>query len=177
MVNYYIHVEKAWHEQTWKNLLEFTKTHKCCLFLMPIQFFYQCSVLGYRGTEAQLKKILKKRYKQLSFAHIRYEFEVGMHIHLSLRPEELPEKEKEEFFNKSRKWLSRFFPIFSVSFGWFKSCNFLRNLCEKEGIEIKHYAPFTINIHDYDLPVSKFKLLENFIKDNLRRWLRKQNDK
>lgn len=168
MVNYFIHTERIWHEQTWKNLLEFIKTHKCHLFLMPQSYFYQYSVLGYRGTEEQLKEILTERYTQLKELQKEYDFDVGMHVHLSLFPKELSKKEKE-------KELSKAFVFFadiigrnpdSIAFGWFKYDSYLEGFSQKLGMKIMHKG---FCLHDYDLPLSKFKFMECCLRDILRR--------
>ena len=57
-MKYLIHVEKVWDDNVWGNLLKFIKTHECHLFLMSPQINYQQAVLGYRGTEQELKKVL-----------------------------------------------------------------------------------------------------------------------
>jgi len=176
MVEYFIHVEKAWDEKTWNNLTEFIKNHKCYLFLMTPNYYYQYSVLGYRGSEEELEKILKERYTYLISLKERHNYKIGIHIHFSLNPKELLKEEKKKILIENISWLSKFHWIDKiVSFGWFKSDEYLKNLCKEFNFEIKHYAPFVINVHDYDLPLSFTKKIENFIKDILRRLFRNEN--
>lgn len=167
-MQYLIHVEKIWDDKTYRNLLEFIKTHKCYLFLISPNYQYQCSVLGYRGTETQLTQILTKRYAQLKELWKEYDFDVGLHIHLSLFPKELPKKEKE-------KEISKAFVFFtdvigrnpdSIAFGWFKYDSYLEGFSQKLGMKIMHKG---FCLHDYDLPLSKFKFMECCLRDILRR--------
>jgi len=173
-MKYLIHVEKVWDDVVWKNLIEFIKKQKSKfhLFLMPPQYEYQRAILGYRKTEQELEEILKKRYSELKILQKEYNFRVGIHPHFCLEPKELSEEEKKRTFNEYQKWILEFFDINSIAFGWFKMDSYLENLCIAKGIEIKHYGFFSVNIHDYDLPISKMKIMENFLKDNLRALLR-----
>ncbi len=173
-MKYLIHVEKVWDEVVWENLIEFIKKQKskCHLFIMPPQYEYQKAIFGYRKTGQELEKILKERYSELKILQKEYGFKVGIHIHFCLYPKELSEEEKNRTFNEYQKWVMEFFDIKSIAFGWFKMDQYLKDLCIAKGIEIKHYGFLSINIHDYDLPISKSKIIENLIKDNLRRLLR-----
>jgi len=173
-MKFLIHVEKVWNSIVWKNLVEFIKKQKnnCHLFLMAPQYEYQKAVLGYRKTEQELEETLKKRYSELKILQRKYNFVVGMHIHFCLEPEELSEEEKNRNFEKYQKWIMDFFDIKSIAFGWFKLDGYLENLCFNKGIEIKHHSFLSVNVHDYDLPISKLKIMENFLKDNLRVLLR-----
>ena len=169
-MRYLIHVEKVWDENVWTNLLEFIKTHKCHLFLMPPQFNLQKAVLGYGGTERELKRILKQRYLELKKLQEIFQFKVGLHVHISLFPEELNEDMKEKLFHESFYFIENIFRfVEGIAFGWFKYDTYLERLCAKEEFSILHKG---ISFHDYDLPISKFKLIENWIKDKLRRLLR-----
>ena len=173
-MKYLIHVEKVWDDVVWKNLTEFIEKQKenCHLFLMAPQYEYQKVVLGYRKTKQELERMLKQRYKLLKILQTKYNFEVGIHIHFCLWPEELMKEEKNRTFNEYLNWLIEFFNIKSISIGWFKVDTYLTNLCFDKGLKIKHYGFFAVNIHDYDLPSSKLKIMENFLKDNLRVLLR-----
>ncbi|KKM81923.1 hypothetical protein LCGC14_1324860 [marine sediment metagenome] len=173
-MKYLIHVEKIWNDVVWQNLLEFIRKQKknCHLFLMAPQYEYQKAVLGYRGTKQELERVLKQRYKRLKVLKTEYNFKVGIHIHFCLWPEELVKEEKKRIFDKYQKWISGFFDIKSIAFGWFKLDGYLIYLCLNKSLEIKHYDFFAVNLHDYDLPISKLKIMENFLKDNLRILLR-----
>ncbi len=171
---YLIHVEKVWDEKVWKNLLKFIEDkfgHAAChLFLMSPQFDYQKAVLGYRGTELELKKILEQRYDQLKNLQERYGFKIGMHVHICLHPKKLPNHEKYDLLLDSYEYLAKIVgnPE-GIAFGWFKYDSYLEGLCRLSNLSILHSG---ISFHDYDLPISKFKLTENWIKDKLRRLLR-----
>lgn len=166
-MRYLIHVEKVWDEDVWFNLLEFIKTHECHLFLMPPQINYQKSVLGYNGTERELKKILKQRYLELKKLQDVLLFKVGLHIHISLFPEELKDDMKEGLFYDSFYFLEDTFKsIEGITFGWFKYDSCLERLCAKTGFFILHKG---ISFHDYDLPLRKSKLFEYWLRDKLRR--------
>ena len=170
MSKYLIHVEKIWDEEVWENLLKLIKAHKCHLFLMSPQIDYQKVVLGYRGTERKLEQVLNKRYAELRELKDECGFEVGLHIHICLNPEELSEREKIEIFNSSYRFLNEVMgEINGVAFGWFKYDSYLRMLCMQNDLEILHSG---ISFHDYDLPISKFKIIEHWIRDKLRRLLR-----
>ncbi len=164
-----IHVEKGWDEKVWWNLLKFLTTHKCHLILMSPQIDYQKGVLGYGGTEQELKKILKQRYSELQCLKDIHGYEIGMHIHFCLHPAELSQKEKDKVFSDSYEFLKKIIEVDGIAFGWFKYDSYLEGLCWKYNLEILHSG---ISFHDYDLPISKFKLIENWIKDKLRRLLR-----
>ncbi len=169
-MKYSIHVEKVWDDTVWRNLLDFIKIHKCHLFLMSPQVSYQESVLGYRGTEQELKQILNKRYGKLKELKEEYGFEVGLHTHICLNPIDLSEYEKDKIFISSYKFLDQVIgDVNGIAFGWFKYDSYLEGLCWKYDLEIFHSG---ISFHDYDLPIPKFKLIENWIKDKLRRLLR-----
>jgi len=166
-MKYLIHVEKIWDEKVWANLLEFIKTHKCHLFLMPPQFNLQKSAFGYGGTERELEKILKQRYLELKHLQESFQFKVGLHIHVSLFPRELSESIKENLFNKSFYFIENIFKfVEGVVFGWFKYDDYLKKLCAKRKIPILHKG---ISFHDFDLPISKLKLFECWGRDKLRR--------
>lgn len=173
-MKYLIHVEKIWDDNVWLNLQEFIEKQKknCHLFLMAPQYEYQKAVLGYRGTRQELEETLKQRYRRLRVLKEKYNFGVGIHIHFCLQPKELSEEEKNRNFDKYQNWIMEFFDIKSIAFGWFKLDRCLANLCFDKGLKIKHYDFFAVNIHDYDLPISKLKIMENFLKDNLRVLLR-----
>ncbi len=171
---YLIHVEKAWDEKVWENLLKFIKDkfgyNKYHLFLMPPQLDYQKAVLGYRGTESELKRILKQRYKELRILQEKYMFKIGIHVHICLNPRELSETEKNKMFFDSYEFLKEIIEnINGIAFGWFKYDYYLEGLCRLNNLSILHSG---ISFHDYDLPISEFKLTENWIKDKLRRLLR-----
>lgn len=175
MNEYLIHVEKVWDDNVWGNLLKFLEDRfgnsKCHLFLMSPQFEYQRAVLGYRGTDLELKKKLEQRYDKLKNLQKRYGFKIGMHVHICLNPEELSKQEKGEIFSNAYEFLGGIIgEVNGIAFGWFKYDSYLKGLCLKEyNLEILHSG---ISFHDYDLPISKFKLIENWIKDKLRRLLR-----
>jgi hypothetical protein len=133
---------------------------------MPPQIDYQRAVLGYRGTEQALTEILKQRYKELKMMQYSGGFKMGLHLHFCLNPEELSESEKEEVCLNSLEFLN---DVEGIAFGWFKYDSYLKELCETNNLQILHSG---ISFHDYDLPISKFKLIENWIKDKLRRLLR-----
>ena len=174
MNRFLIHVEKVWDDGVWENLLKFLKDRfghsRCYLFLMSPQFEYQRAVLGYRGTELELKKILKQRYKELKSLQEVYGFRIGLHIHICLNPKELSITEKERVFFNSCKFLKEVIKdIDGIAFGWFKYDSYLEDLCRLNKLPILHSG---ISFHDYDLPISKFKLIEHWIRDKLRKVLR-----
>lgn len=169
-MKYLIHVEKAWDDVVWRDLLEFVKTNKCHLFLMPPQYHYQKAVLGYEGTEQDLIEILKHKYNKLKSLQEKYNFKIGMHLHFCLNPKELSEQKKEKIFFNSYKFLKEIIgDINGITFGWFKYDSYLEELCKKNNLKILHSG---ISFHDYDLPITKFKLFEVWIRDKLRRLFR-----
>ena len=171
---YLIHVEKVWDDNVWENLLKFIKDkfghYKCHLFLMPPQLEYKRDVLGYRGTESELRKILKQRYNELRNLQEIYGFKIGLHVHICLNPRELPEVEKDKLFFNSYEFLKGIIEnINGIAFGWFKYDSYLEGLCKTNNLPILHSGT---SFHDYDLPISAFKLVENWIRDKLRILLR-----
>jgi hypothetical protein len=166
---YLIHVEEVWKDGVWENLIEFVKKHKCHLFLMPPQIDYQKVLNSYRGSKEDLEKILIKRYKILKEMRDKNGFKVGLHIHFSLYPRDLTEKEKEKEFFEGYDFIFKIFQkVDGIVFGWYKYDDFLEKLCKEKNLEIKHWELFGINIHDYDLPLSKISSFERLIKDFLR---------
>lgn len=177
---YLIHVEKIWDNKVWANLLNFLEENdsNCYLFLMPPDYIYQQSVLGFRGTEKELTRILKQRYLQLSKLktrlYIKYvddytqdlDFEVGLHLHTTLFPEELTKIEKTKMLTNGIGFLNSIFgDINGIAFGWFKYDKYLENLTSKYNLEIFHKG---VSLHDYDLPLTKTKLLECWTRNILR---------
>ena len=174
MNDYLIHVEQVWDDNVWGNLLKFIEDkfgyNKYHLFLMSPQFEYQKSVLGYRGTELELNKVLKQRYDKLKSLQKKYGFKIGMHVHICLNPVELSEPEKNILFLNSYKFLKdNLDNLDGVSFGWFKCDSYLEELCKISNLSIFHSG---ISFHDYDLPISRFKLFEYWMRDKLRRLFR-----
>ena len=168
-MKYLIHVEKLWDEKVWENLLGFIQTHKdkCHLFLMSPQINYQQAVLGYRGTKQELEKVLKQKYNELKHRKGIYNFKIGMHIHMCLHPKELPEIEKDKMFFNSYEFLKEIIlDIDGITFGWFKYDPYLEGLCEKNHLQIIHSG---ISFHDYDLPLTSFKLFESWLRNKLRK--------
>ncbi len=170
-MKYLIHTEKVWDEKVWLNLLNFIEKNKnkCSLFLMPPQYEYQYAVLGYRGTKRLLKEKLSQKYQKLEKLRQKYHFKVGMHLHLSLFPEEIKQKEKEKIFQEGYSFLKEFFPkIPIIVFGWFKYDNHMKKLCNYYKINIQHKG---LSFHDYDLPLTKKSLIEEWCRDKFRKIL------
>lgn len=167
---YLIHTEKIWDENTWKNLLNFLRkngknTH---IFLMPPQYEYQYSVLGFRGSRNDLNNILKSRCKELKELQKKYQFLVGLHLHVSIHCKTLSNKIKTDLLENGFDWLSKFFNIQGIVFGWYKYDEHLKKICSEKNLEILHYNFFSFNLHDYDLPPTKKRLIEEWLRAFLR---------
>lgn len=170
MRKYLIHTEQIWNEKTWKNFINFLKKNgnKTHIFIMPPQYEYQYSVLGFRGSKEELEEILKKRCEELKLLKNKYNFLIGMHLHVGIDCEKIPEEDKFSLFKNGKEWLSKFFKIKGIVFGWYKYDNFLKKLCHENDLEIMHYNFFSFNLHDYGLPPTKKRLAEEWIRAFLR---------
>lgn len=169
-MKYSIHTEKIWDNNVWRNLLDFIEKHKenCHLFLMNPDYDYQKAVMGFRGTAVELKKTLSERYEKLRELSLIFHFRIGLHFHLTLFPESLPEKEKLRQFEKAYYFLMAIFgEVDGVVFGWYKSDRYLDKLAQEHKLDI-----YYVGIHDYDMPLTNSKLLEFKARDILRKLLR-----
>lgn len=168
---YLMHIEKIWDNNVWRNLLDFIEKHKknCHLFLMAPEMDYQRSVMGFRGTATELKKILAERYEKLRQLSLIFHFRIGLHFHLTLFPESLSTKEKSRQFEKAYYFLMDIFgEVDGVAFGWFIFDKFTKNLCENRGIPICHGKLFSIVCHDYNLPLTSMKKTEYLLRGIVR---------
>lgn len=164
---YLIHTERVWAEKNWRNLLKFIKKHKsnCHLFLMSPNLEYQWSVLSYRGTYEELKEILTKRYKELKKLQKKYRFKVGIHLHISLFPDELTTQERLHIFQNAYEFIKDIFgEVDGVVFGWYKSNHHLDELAQSYKLKI-----YKKGFHDYDLFLSPEEVIEYRLRDFLRR--------
>lgn len=180
MVKYMIHAEKLWHKPTWDALVKLLekKGKKCYIFLMPPQYHYQQSVLGFRGSKKELNNILKKRYQILKRNQRKYGYGVGMHLHFALHTEELSEDERLVGIKYAYLWINKIFrqrmsnkklyEVINISFGWFKYDLFIQEVCDRNGLRIVNDEIGAVTIHDYDLPLSFFNLIEKIIRTTIR---------
>ena len=168
---YLIHTEKIWEEDVWKNLTEFLKKQgeKSHIFIMPPQYEYQHAVLGFRGSKKELNEILRKRCEELRRLREEYGFLIGIHLHVSIHCGKIPNKDKTKLLKDGLEWLSKFFKIRSIAFGWYKYDNHLKKICYDNNLAIIHYNFLSFNLHDYDLPPTKKKLGEEWVRAFLRR--------
>lgn len=171
-MKYLIHVEKIYDDEIWNQLTRFLKKKKkkCHLFLMAPQPTYLQSNLSYRGTKEELFEKLIKRYKILAKAQSKYKFKVGLHIHVSIHPEELSEKEKDHSIKCVYKWINKFFneEVNTIAFGWFKYDKYIEKLCATNNIKIINDKWGAITFHDYDLPL-KNRVFEKWLRVILRK--------
>jgi len=182
-MKYIIHCEKLYDDVVWNNLTKFLRKHgkKTFLFLMAPQPTYLAGTLGYRGTKEELHKILTKRYKILAKVQNKYQFKVGLHLHLSLQPQSLSSKEKDHSLKYVYKWVSDIFQgssvyqkdIAAIAFGWYKYDKYMEKMCELNNIMIVNDLWGYITFHDYDLPLNKKKVFEKWLRVVLRK-LKKQ---
>lgn len=179
MVKYIIHAEKLWHKPTWDALVKLLekKGRKCYVFLMPPQYHYQQSVLGFRGTKRGLDYILKKRYQILKRNQRKYGYGVGMHLHFALHPGELSEDERLAGVKYAYLWINNIFrqmvneklyEVTNISFGWFKYDDFIKEVCDRNELRIVNDEIGSITLHDYDLPLSFFKIIEKKLRTDIR---------
>ncbi|MDD5133563.1 MAG: hypothetical protein PHD81_00625 [Candidatus Nanoarchaeia archaeon] len=168
---YLIHTEKIWNDTNWNNLTEFLKVHgkESHVFVMPPQYEYQYSVLGFRGSKEELNKILTKRYVELAELQKVYGFSTGIHLHVSIHTKDVSEKAKAEMLDTGMKCLSKYFKIDGITFGWYKYDDYLNNLCKINNLAVMHYNFFSVNLHDYDLPISKSKIAEEWLRALVRK--------
>jgi len=179
-MRYIIHVEKIYDDEVWNKLTKFLKkkgkrTH---LFLMAPQPTYLKANLAYRGSKEELVEKMSKRYKMLAQAQSKYKFKVGLHMHLSINPQEISEEEKDHSVKYVYKWVKRFFKqdVDTIAFGWFKYDKYTEDLCKKNKIKIINDQWGAITFHDYDLPLSSNKVFEKWLRVVLRK-LRGQKPK
>jgi hypothetical protein len=162
-MRYNIYVEKVWNDKTWANLLNFIDKHECTLFLMPPQAEYQRSVLSYKGSAKQLTEKLKSRYSLLS------SYNLGMHVHLSIHPEELgmdvirKVKSQLKFLEKATGII-----ITDVSFGWYCYDDRVKRFCRKNDLNIVNDDLTAISVHDYQLPLSFSTKFSEYLRQLIR---------
>lgn len=202
MVKYIIHAEKLWHKPTWDALITLVKKKgkKCYIFLMPPQYYYQQSVLGFRGSKQELSYILKKRYEILKKNQRKYGYGIGMHLHFSLQTEELSEEERLTGVKYAYNWINNIFrrrmsngdlyEVTNISFGWFKYDEFIKEVCNKNALRIFNDEFGAITFKDYDLPLNKIQMfgkllgtlkrlggrfIKKFLFRGKRKWVGKRN--
>ena len=172
-MRYIIHVEKIYDDEVWNKLTKFLKKKgkRCHLFLMAPQPTYLKANLGYRGSKEELVEKMVKRYKMLAAAQSKYKFKVGLHMHLSIHPNQLSEEEKDHSIKYVYKWVKRFFEqdIDTIAFGWFKYDKYVEKLCATNGIKIINDRWGSITFHDYDLPLNNTKVFEKWLRVVLRK--------
>jgi hypothetical protein len=172
MVRYIIHAERLWNDKDWDSLVRLLrkKGRKCHVFLMPPQYTYQYANMGFRGTKEELSKLLTQRYTILAKAQKKYGYKVGIHMHFAVITKELSEEERMQGIKYGYKWINKFFQhdIIDFSFGWFKYDEYMAEICIRNGLNIINDRIGHITIHDYDLPMTSYKIAEKKFRVYLR---------
>ena len=175
MVKYIIYAEKLWHKPTWDALIKVVekKGRSCYLFLMPPQYHYQQSMLGFRGTKEELNYILKKRYGILKRNQKKYGYGIGLRLQFGLNPEQLSEDEKMVGVKYTYNWINNIFrerlsngkmyEVTNISFGGYKYDDFIKEVCHKNVLRIVDDEVKAITFKDYDLPLNKFKMFGKLV--------------
>lgn len=146
--------------------LPFRQMSKVSLYcLTPANYELAKSEQGYTGTKDQLSRIMAKRYKELEWMGI----DINLHLHLSLRPDKLPEKKENQMLKEAMGWMRkhRFDPK-EIMFGWYLYTDRSIKIANKHGLKLnKNLGKY--HLHDYELD-HPYRLM--LILQNLRGLLR-----
>jgi hypothetical protein len=140
-----IHVEASHLDEIWNKLLNHINGKKpLCYVLTPANYEYIKSTFGTELTKEQLSKILKDRYTKLKQIGCK----INLHIHLSMFPGLMSNKEKERIIKEAYTWFnSSIGKPNEVLFGWYESDEFSDKIAENLGLKIRKDRHF--HIYDY----------------------------